>query len=356
MSQKPDSDWEEAVRSYPTALEFLSSPEAFDPDSPESRLDRFTRNVIGSEVPEGTPVDQGAIAEYWVTTLADRILDNWDNCTLITGEPGVGKSNLGIWWCVRLKDRLGMETGTSRDWDPLHDKVTRLSDLEERVYQSSRANPWVGLIDEGVLTGAQAGAGLSPQGRILDRTLTICRAKCASLFLLIPNPWGLAAFARMRRIRYWAHVESRGVATMFEVSDRLEFKRPNALPFQKVRRPWSRLEFPSLEETDSKLWAKYSVDKMETIAEVLVDSEMEAARLEAKEGMRPRGPKDMQFYDKGAGGRERPADPMAERIRELRAGGAVVREIKNKLHIGQKRILGVLAASEPESESEDQGG
>jgi hypothetical protein len=171
--------------------------------------------------------------------------------------------------------------------------VYRLSDLVRRVYASSREDPSVVIADEGCLIGAQSGSGLSEAGKLLDRTLSICRILGCSLFLISPSIWGVAAFVRARRAKVWWHVERRGLSTAFLLGSSVQWTPPRKLPFVKARQPWSKLRWPSLE--NDKIWSKYEPTKLEVTRNALVDAAIVAGKLERKAGLRPSGPEQMDY-------------------------------------------------------------
>ena len=299
---------------YPSALSRLSSPESFDPTAIANVPARHLREIIGSDLPEATPVDAAAVAAHWVKFYVDRILDKKDTVTIVDGEPGEGKSNFTLWLSSKVRDRLGRETGGPRRLDLENDVVYRLSTLIHRVYQSSREHPSVIIADEGVLVGAQGTSGMSDVGQILDRVLSVGRIQGCTIFVLHPSVWGLASFVRNRRAKVFMHVERRGLTTAFTLKSAMEFTPPRQLPFKKVKMPWARLRWPSLEF--DPIWQKYEPSKLETTKLTLVDSEMEAVRIEDKAGMRPPGPWAMDYL---LTGRARAGARVAETDRHARA-------------------------------------
>jgi hypothetical protein len=280
---------------YPSALEYLLSPESFDPGKAENVLDRHTRRLVGSAVGQRTPVDDDDRADYWTRFLVDRVLQNRDTTIIVDGLPGEGKSNFALWLASRVRWLLGKELGVPRRLDLKQDVVSRLTLFTRRVYQSSREKPLVVIADEGVLVGAQGTSGLSDAGRLLDRVLSVDRIQACTVFILHPSVWGLASFVRNRRAYLFMHVEQRGITTVFLLKDTLEFTPPRLLPFKKARYPWSRLYWPSLE--NDPIWAEYEPWKLETVRKTLVDAEIEAARIEKKAGMAPPGPEWMDYWD-----------------------------------------------------------
>ena len=291
---------------YPSALTRLTSPESFDSTAISNLTGRHLRQMIGNDLAEATPVDDAAVVDHWVEYFVDRILDKKDTWAIVDGEPGEGKSNFSLWLGAKIRDRLGQEMGTSRTLDLQNDVVYRLTTLIHRVYQSSRDNPSVVIADEGVLVGAQGSSGLSDAGRILDRILSVGRIQGCSGFLLHPSVWGLASFVRNRRAKVLFHVERRGLTTAFTLKSAMDFTPPKQLPFKKARQPWSKIRWPSLEA--DPIWKLYEPNKIETTKQTLVDSEIEAAKIEKKAGMRPPGPWAMDYWKGDSGERERVSD------------------------------------------------
>ena len=305
------------MASYPTALDRLRSPESFDFTAPGNGLGRHLRWIIGSDLAEATPVDDTDVMEHWVQYYVDRILDKKDTVTIVDGEPGEGKSNFTLWLAIKIRDHLGRELGKSRVMDLQNDVVYRLTTFIHRVYQSSRENPSVVIADEGVLIGAQGSSGLSDAGKILDRVLSVGRIQGCTMFVLHPSVWGLASFVRNRRAKVLMHVEKRGLTTAFTLKSAMEFTPPRQLPFKKAKQPWCKIRWPSLEA--DPVWAPYEGEKLETVKQTLVDSEMEAWRIEKKAGMRPPGPWAMNYVKAGAGRAdgETPKEYQRRRNREL---------------------------------------
>ncbi|HEY1197309.1 MAG TPA: hypothetical protein VGG32_01095 [Thermoplasmata archaeon] len=280
---------------YPAALNRLTSAESFDPAAISNVTGRHLRQIIGSDLKEATPVDDEDEINYQAGFLVDRVMNKEDTVVIVTGEPGVGKSMFTMMLGSIVKRRLGLETGTSRTLDLELDIVSRLTTFSRRVYQSSRKNPLVVIGDEGVLVGAQSGSGLTGPGRILDRVLSVSRIKACTIFILHPSIWGVAAFVRNRRAKVWYHVERRGLTTAFILKDALDFTPPHLLPFKKMRHPWNRIHWESIE--NKPMWAAYEPAKLETVNQTLVDAEIQAAEFEKKEGMRPPSAAFMDYWE-----------------------------------------------------------
>lgn len=282
-----------------TALDRLASSASYSLADYGNVSTRHMRSIVGTQLPEATPVDDVAVVDHWVDYYVDRILSKRDTVTIVDGEPGEGKSNFALWLGTKVRQRLSHEIGGPKRLNLEDDVVYRLTTFIHRVYQSSRDEPSVIIADEGVLVGAQAGAGLSDVGRILDRVLSVARIKGCTVFILHPNVWGLASFVRNRRAKVLMHVEYRGLTTAFTLKGTMDFTPPTQLPFKKVRQPWSRLRWPSLE--NDPIWAHYEPAKLEVTNQTLVDSEMEAARVEKQAGMRPPGPWAMDYWEGDSG-------------------------------------------------------
>jgi len=310
---------------YPTALSRLTSPDSFDSASLSNVTRRHLRRLIGSDLAEATPVDDSDVADHWVQYFVDRIIDRKDTVVIVDGEPGEGKSTFTLWFGSKVRDRLGRETGGQRKLDLEHDVVYRLTTFVHRVYESSRDKPSVIIADEGVLVGAQGSSGLSDAGKILDRVLSIGRIQGCTIFLLHPNVWGLASFVRNRRAKVLFHVEHRGLTTAFTLKSAMDFVPPRQLPFKKARQPWSKLRWPSLD--NDPIWSTYEPGKLEVTKQTLVDTEIEAAKIEKKAGLRPPGPWAMDYWN-GKPGRADGETPeeyhrrmTRQRMRDRRAKG-----------------------------------
>jgi hypothetical protein len=251
------------------------------------------RQLVGNDMPEGIPVDQAAVLDHWVQFYVDRVLSGQDTVTVCDGEAGIGKSMGTLYLISKVRERLGRETGTTRTLALKRDVVWRLSQLLQRVHESSREDPSVILADEGVLTGAQSGSGLSREGRQLDKALSISRIKGCSIWFLAPSIWGFASFVRMRRAKIWTHYERRGLSTWFVLKSAVEFTPPKRLPFLKARRPWNRLETPDISGTP--MWREYEQIKLGNVGEALVDGKMAASKLEQDAGLRPASADQMDW-------------------------------------------------------------
>jgi hypothetical protein len=299
---------------YPTALSRLTSPESFDPGAISNVTGRHLRRLTGNELPEREGIDDSGILDHWVEYYVDRIIDKKDTVTIVDGEPGEGKSNFTLWLGAKIRARLAKEMGTPSTLDLEHDIVYRLTTFVHRVYQSSRAQPSVVICDEGVLVGAQGSSGLSDAGKILDRVLSVGRIQGCTIFVLHPNVWGLASFVRNRRAKVLMHVEYRGLSTAFVLKTAMDFNPPRQLPFKKARHPWAKIRWPSLEF--DPIWQNYEPVKLETVKQTLVDSEIEAAKIEKKAGLRPPGPWAMDYWNDGRASHVEGEDPV-ERNRRL---------------------------------------
>jgi hypothetical protein len=330
---------------YPAALRRLASPESFDSMATANVTSRHLRHMIGNDLPEAVPVDDAAVVDHWVEYFVDRILDKKDTWAIVDGEHGEGKSNFTLWLGSKIRRRLGEETGTAKVLDLEHDVVYRLTTFTHRVYESSRQNPSVVIADEGVLIGAQGTSGLSDAGRILDRVLSVGRIQACTGFLLHPNVWGLASFVRNRRAKVLFHVEHRGLTTAFTLKSAMDFVPPRQLPFKKARQPWAKIRWPSLE--NDPIWQVYEPNKLETTKQTLVDSEIEAAKLEKKAGLRPPGPWAMDYWSGVGSGRaegETPEEYHRRGARE-RARAKAAERLRQRAEAGRRQAGPATAAA-----------
>jgi hypothetical protein len=286
---------------HPRALDILRSPGSFDPASPRNIGRVRLRELMGSDLPDATPIDASTVIEHWVDYIVGLILDKKDCVVMCDGTPGEGKSTFSLWLCLLVRQALNQALGTRQNFEVERDICYRLSDLIHRILQSSRENPSVILADEGVLVGAQARAGSYDASLLLDRVLSLSRIQGATLFILAPSIWGLASAVRDRRARLWFHVERRGLSTAFILREAIPFKRPKELPFSKARQPWSKLRWDSLES--DPVWAPYEARKITVTKSALHDSEVEALKVEKKLGLSPPAWADA-FYRKAVLGRQ----------------------------------------------------
>jgi hypothetical protein len=275
----------DSVTYLPSALDILTSDGALDPLLPENVVLSRLREMVGSDLPEGKPVDEEGVVQHWVDYIVGLILDKKDCVVIVDGTPGEGKSTFSLWICLRIREALNRALKVQEQFKVDRDVTYRLSSLIHRINQSSREKPSVVLADEGILVGAQARAGSYDASIILERVLSIARIKGVTMFILAPSIWGLAASVRDRRARLWFHVEERGRSTAFVLRDAIPFKRPKELPFGKARQPWCRIEWGDMES--DPIWTPYEGQKLDITTETLADSEVEALKIERKAGLRP---------------------------------------------------------------------
>jgi hypothetical protein len=268
----------------PSALEVLNAPEAFDPDRPEQVAAVYFRSEGGMSLPEARPIDADGVWFYHIDRAVDHIRNGMDFIIVITGKTGRGKSTVAITFCDRLRNALNAELGLHEVFDPEQDVIYRLSDLIYRIFQSSGENPLVLLADEGVTVGAQAQAGASPEGLILEQTLSICRVKRATVCFLNPTFEGTASSIRKRRAEYWIHVEEKGRATSFHATDALPKDVLRDSRFLKDRQPFNSIEFDSLE--GDTIWERYTDKMLVAKNRVLLDLALRAVALEFARGLR----------------------------------------------------------------------
>jgi hypothetical protein len=275
----------------PRPTEVVNSFQTFGLDRPDQVAATYLRASAGLGLPPYVPTDGNSVWDFWIDRVVGLILNGWDFVGIVTGDPGVGKSVLTLQFASRLRNALNAELGVNERFDTKRDVLYRLSDLAYRVYQSSGDNPVVLQGDEGCTVGAQAQAGASPEGIILDQVLSVCRIKATSLFLLHPSILGVASFIRQRRGRYWFHVESPsdgsplrlGVATAFRATAALPREALRRLPFVKERQPFHRLRFGSLD--GDPLFTAYSAEKIAATDRILLDLALRAVALEFNRGL-----------------------------------------------------------------------
>jgi hypothetical protein len=269
----------------PSPLEVLNSPGTFDPSRHEHIAATYLRSATGMELPSGEPVDEEGVWAYWMEKIVGLIVSGHDFVGIIDGDPGEGKSTLGLEFCLRLRNALNVVLGADDVFDIRRDVIYRLSNLLYRILQSSPDRRVILQADEGCMVGAQAKSGMSEEGAILDRALSVCRIKGVSLFVLHPTIRGVASAIRQRRGRNWFHVERRGTATAFRMRTSLPKDLLRDLPFTKEREPFARITFRSLE--DDPRWSIYSEAKIEETNRELLDLALRAVALEYARGLAP---------------------------------------------------------------------
>lgn len=278
-----------APRHFPSALELLADPESFDPLDRTNIVTAHLRSVTGAEVeqPDGYADDE-MISQHWVDYFVDRVLDKKDTIAIIDGEPREGKSNFALWLAAKVRQELGLAMGrrTTLDlqWDVIYDTPTLL----HRMYRSSREDPGMVVVDEGALAGFKATSGISDLGGAVDTVLSIAGINGCSMFILHPNIWGLAAFVRNRRAKVYFHVEHRGLSTGHHLKTAIEYAKSSHLPFMKVKQPWARVRWPSLEDDPhwAPLWREYEERKKAVVQARIVDFENVAIQFNRKMGLR----------------------------------------------------------------------
>lgn len=269
----------------PSSLEVLRSPLSFDPDSRESITAANLRRLIGQDLPSPVPIDNEAVTAFHVDLLVGRILEKKDTVVVVDGEPGEGKSTYTIGLGARVKNALSAALGKRDQFELEQHVVYRESDLIHQIHINSRENPQVVVSDEGILAGAQARSGTYDASALLDKVLSVSRVKGVTLFVLAPSVWGLASFVRNRRAKLYHHVEWRGLTTAFILKGTISWTPPRELPFNKMRKPWDKIRWESLEK--DPIWAPYERRKVAETDSMLAAAELEAIRIEEKSGLRP---------------------------------------------------------------------
>ncbi len=220
------------------------------------------RQMTDSDLVEAEPVDEEAVTAKHVADAVQLILDKYDFIFAVTGKPSVGKSS----FCADFLGRIAREltkAGTKAQFSLSRDVARTDVQFVEMIDSSTREHPRLVQVDEAALTGFLAKSGKSDQGAALETVFSTNRILQPIVGLLYPDIWGLAAFARQRRVAKWYHVERRGEATAFDLVERLHFRYSTDLPFFKMPSPWAKLSFPDMEERRD--WREYEVDKVAAV-------------------------------------------------------------------------------------------
>lgn len=273
-------------RALPSHIDFhkaVESPWDYHPSDAHSVVTVQLRNLMDSALPPGAlPPDEEAVRAHLIDFLVARVLDKKDTVVLIDGEPGDGKSALGRELVLGVRNALNAVLDLDTPFVLEQDIPYRLSHFIHRIWQSSVEVPLVVMGDEAELIGAQARAGTDEKGALLDRVLSTCRIKACTAFMLAPNIRGISSALRARRAKLWLHVEYRSLATLFELTKAIDFKRPGPLPFVKARAPFHRISWANPEGEEG--WTQYEHWKLENADRFLVRAIYKAIELERKEG------------------------------------------------------------------------
>lgn len=169
---------------------------------------------------------------------------NWDFWTIISGNPGVGKSTLGLLLALitdpEANDPNTIATRTA------YDTGTFIENLVEHE------GPTTEIFDEAI-QGAMGKEAMTTDYKALEATGEMVRGLNHHAIMTIPRFWGFGPYWRNTRADAWLHVERRGRA-------RVHIPSPNL--YSKDDTFWQyvcTVEYPTLEGTE--IWDAYDATK-----------------------------------------------------------------------------------------------
>lgn len=138
----------------------------------------------------------------WVTSTRNRLREDWDQVTLITGAERSGKSTLGI----RLNHEL----------DPGFTPA-RIAFAGGQYLRVAKDAPRYGAVQwDEVIEGAFSLDALDGLNKEIAKFLTICGERNLVSTICFPNKNWLQPILREHRVRTWFHVPRRGQAILYE--------------------------------------------------------------------------------------------------------------------------------------------
>ncbi|MHB8351122.1 MAG: hypothetical protein ACYDFT_00260 [Thermoplasmata archaeon] len=186
--------------------------------------------------------------------LRDRARHKWDTIIVVDGEPGVGKSALGIQIC----------RGVDPDFPP--ENTAYSSEDAYRLYRTLGPGECM-LYDESVLGMLGQGGGRSEELRSLVQALSIVRLKRITTVCCIPDIRLLDAFVKYGRARYWIHVYTRGRGKIHRSWQGAKYRTSvSRLPYDSYT-DLSPIGFRNLDR--SRFWKDYEVQKLQRVNEWL---------------------------------------------------------------------------------------
>ncbi len=192
--------------------------------------------------------------EGFCAELRQRAENKWDTLLVISGEPGVGKSCLGM--------------QIARGVDPKWPVKNTAYSAEDALRLFRELGPGDSLLyDESVLGLIGQGGGRDEELRSLVQALSIVRLKRITTICCVPDIRLLDSFVKYGRARYWIHVYKRGEAELHRSWRRARHRvSVSLLPYDEYRE-LSPLGFSNLDRT--KLWKEYEENKFARVDEWL---------------------------------------------------------------------------------------
>lgn len=127
-----------------------------------------------------------------------RIQSNWDCCSVVTGEEGSGKSNMGKAICYYVASLSGIKFS-------VNDIVFTVQQFEKWLETAPPGSAC--LWDEFVLAGASQDA-LLPIQNVLIKKMTLIRKRRLFIMLVLPYIFMLRKYFAVARTRFLIHVTS----------------------------------------------------------------------------------------------------------------------------------------------------
>ena len=188
--------------------------------------------------------------EGFCKELRQRAASKWDTLMVISGEPGVGKSSLG----------MQIARGVDPKWPVEHTAYS----AEDALRLFRELGPGDSLLyDESVLGLLGQGGGRDEELRALVQALSIVRLKRITTICCVPDMRLLDSFVKYGRARYWVHVYKRGEGELHRSWRRARHRvSVSLLPYDEYRE-LSPLGFKNLDRT--KLWKEYEANKFRRV-------------------------------------------------------------------------------------------
>jgi len=168
-----------------------------------------------------------------VTYLQSRTQDKWDALVLITGEPGVGKSN-----CANFLAHLGDDTFTLA-------RTAFSGGAYVRLCERSPPNSWV-VWDEIVQGGIKVEA-TTREGKSVRKHLMTGRSLRQVSLACAPTRDDFLSYATEDRARWWIWVYARGRAKVHYYTDKSPYASGSATRWTE---PLFRFKFPQMADAE----------------------------------------------------------------------------------------------------------
>lgn len=214
---------------------------------PEAVLDLAWDQSPGTEA--RSPLEN---LRAFIAHLKRRQARNYDSVVAVSGEPGVGKSSLGIQLVKGVSGELHL------------DNVAYSAEEVLRAYRNLAPGSSL-LYDESVLGLMSQGGGRDDELRAMIQALSIVRVKRITAILCVPDIGLLDSFVKFGRATFWIHVRERGVAKVHRAWKGARYRTSRSLLPYDEGRAWNPLGFEDLAKTDPATWRAYEELKLDRV-------------------------------------------------------------------------------------------